>query len=307
VDVDESGQLERKEFEKMIRMFRQWEHDQQKDAWDQMLGENHLMHKEQLFSLCDSLSLLDGKVTVEDWKLLDGEYIPAMDPDGPILIDYCGFVEVAARLTAEARIRFRNNGGFSSKEVQDLARCFNRYDADGSGDISNKELIFLIEELFPQMANSATMRPRLLEIMVEVDGNGNGSLDFNDFIRLMAQFRELQDAERIAKEATAVQDTGFSSTEVAEFRELFLVADDGSGELSLKEVTNMINMITPLGDILREEMTKLFHEVTGKQCGVEGLRDQADFPEFLWFMSKLLENNFANIKDKTKKFAESMI
>jgi len=160
----------------------------------------------------------------------------------------------------------------------------------------------LIEEIFPEMASDRAMRPQLLEIMKEVDGNGNGSLDFQDFMNLMKQFRELQDRERVNKEHMAISETGFSVQEVTDFRELFLASDDGSGELTLQEVTRMINMITPLGDKYKAELQGIFHSVTGKQMRVEGSRDQADFPEFLWLMRILLDQNFANIQEKTKKF-----
>merc|ERR1712216_870572 len=72
-------------------------------------------------------------------------------------------------------------------EIVDLQSAFNRYDADGSGDISNRELIVLIEECFADMAHDEQMRPHLAELMSEVDADKSGSLDFSDFIRLMQQ------------------------------------------------------------------------------------------------------------------------
>lgn len=60
--------------------------------------------------------------------------------------------------------------------------------------------------------------------------------------------QDLQDGERVQKESVAVAETGFTAYEVNDFRELFLACGRGRGELTLQDVTKMINQITPLGD-----------------------------------------------------------
>merc|ERR1712216_20417 len=182
-------------------------------------------------------------------------------------------------------------------EIVDLQSAFNRYDADGSGDISNRELIVLVEECFADMAHDEQMRPHLAELMSEVDADKSGSLDFSDFIRLMQQLRELKDREQVAKEQQAVRETEFTPGEVNEFRELFLSCETSSGKLSLHEIRQMLEMICPMGDRNSAELTAIFHSITTRTS--EDHRNEADFPEFLWIMRKLLDMNFANIRERT--------
>jgi len=303
VDVDESGKLSVAELRKMLRMLRERDLDSYREAWKWIVpgGAETISGEEASVALL-RLDIVDPAATMKGEVLLPEEFIP--NPDGTAnRIDYQGFLRAAVRHGASARERFRRNGGFTAAEVEEMRETFRRFDFDSSGDISNKELICLIETMFPEMAHDRDLRPKLLEIMSEVDTDKSGSLDFSDFLRLMKQCRDLQDGERVQKESVAVAETGFTAYEVNDFRELFLACGRGRGELTLQDVTKMINQITPLGDKYKAQLAQIFRSVTKRQMRVEGDKDEADFPEFLWLMRKLLDQNFANIQEKTKAAA----
>jgi len=301
VDIDDSGRLDSGEIQKMVRMYRDRDVQTMIEAF-----QDHDTEGKGLITQVKAWAGLAASGFGEEQKFPafpPEEMLPGTEGKGDC-IDLDSFLRYGLRVAKAGRDAFRKNGGFSETEVREMELCFKKYDKDNSGDISNKELIFLIEAAFPEMATDTRMRPQLLALMKEVDSDGNGSLDFMDFLRLMKQFREVQDRERVAKEQAAMKDTGFTQQEVGEFRELFLASDDGSGELSLNEATRMIGMICPLGDIFEKQFIEAFREVTARQtrAGVfatEGHRDQADFPEFLWLMKKLLDMNFAHIREKT--------
>jgi len=143
------------------------------------------------------------------------------------------------------------------------------------------------------------MRPKLLQIMASVDADKSGTLDIQDFQRLMQLLRDLQDQAKINKEQAVTKDTIFTAHEIEEFRDLFLARDHGSGHLSIDDVFEMIDNITPLGDRYLPDFLALFSKVTLKK---EGLRKTsklvADFPEFLMLMQQILESNFARVKDR---------
>merc|ERR1712117_277117 len=99
--------------------------------------------------------------------------------------------------------------------------------------------------------------------------------------------------------------------EVQEFRDLFLSAAPGRNhELSFGEVRRMIHNIIPLGDKYVKELRGIFNEITTHDAGSStpstprSLRspNTMDFPEFLWLMMRLLDSNFARIRDKTSPF-----
>jgi len=159
-------------------------------------------------------------------------------------------------------------------------------------------MVALVEEMFPDMSTNPAKREPLVELFREIDTDGNGTVSFEDFLRLVRRLSEVQDAERLAKEKKVVEETSFTQEEVREFRELFLASDlDANGEITIDEAKKMIRTVCPLGDALAAKFTAIFHTATSKS--VKEGRDQADFPEFLRLMRKLLDEDFANIKSRT--------
>merc|ERR1712039_70038 len=212
---------------------------------------------------------------------------------------------------------FRSNIGYTASELVELEERFKYYDTDGSGDINNRELPKLLEDLFPSLSTSAQMRPKLLKLLKEVDVDEDLELDFQDFLRLMRQFHDLQDRERIIKEQTAVNQTKFSNDEVEEFRSLFMGENGAEGyrtELPFSELAKMIAQICPLGDSNRAALLAIFREVVDKhEVQTEGFvdisthevdKDKADFPDFLILMRHLLDVNFANLEQATTGAAD---
>jgi len=348
VDIDDSGALDLPELRKLIRMHREREQTLMQEAFRQQEAvEDGTISKEQAHAALIGLGHSDNRdehVEEDEDEASDDLFLvsEALATVGN-RVDLKTFMRIAVRASKAARKAFRKNGGFSTSQVAMMKHVFRRYDLDGSGDIDNKELIFLIEDILPEMAHDTNMRPELVRLMREADADGNGSLDFPDFLRLMRQFHELQDRERVAKEQTAIKETGFTQTEVAGFRELFIAAagDDGSGQVSFEEVCNLIHTVTPLGDKYLHQLHAIFREVTGgcrdgkrtqqkvrqyvrRQGLLQNLRERveaggqkcdtpavtkvkqesADFPEFLWLMKRLLDSDFASIRERTTNTVE---
>merc|ERR1719282_1249888 len=195
-----------------------------KDAFHEIDAEGDgIISKDQAILALQSLGYLETRSKMLT-KIYHSDLVRGKDENGHCM-DITGFLRVAIRFARASRESIQKNGGFNAEEVLDLEQCFKKYDKDCSGDISNSELIHLIEDIFPEMASDESLRPQLIQLMKEVAANGSGSLDFLDFLHLMRQFCELQDKERVAKEQIAIKETGFSAHEVDEFRELFLAVD----------------------------------------------------------------------------------
>eukprot|EP00434_Breviolum_minutum_P028451 symbB.v1.2.025169.t1/scaffold2430.1/size88086/4 len=92
-------------------------------------------------------------------------------------------------------------------EVNHLKSVFDRYDVKHSGLIASKDLVRMVQDLFPVMARDRKMRPELQRIMKEVlqETWSFQGLGFKDFLKLMQLFREFQDQERAKKEAEAIE------------------------------------------------------------------------------------------------------
>merc|ERR1712151_982179 len=103
----------------------------------------------------------------------------------------------------------------------------------------------------------------------------------------------MQDQMRISKELEAINSTKFTPPEVQEFRELFLTAGSGLKELGFHEVRELLKCIVPMGTKNVEALRHKFEEMAAQQCGVVGDAALLDFPEFLWLMRGLIDENFA--------------
>eukprot|EP00930_Biecheleria_cincta_P038673 TRINITY_DN26560_c0_g1_i1.p1 TRINITY_DN26560_c0_g1~~TRINITY_DN26560_c0_g1_i1.p1 ORF type:complete len:1192 (-),score=217.37 TRINITY_DN26560_c0_g1_i1:69-3644(-) len=301
VDVDDTGALDQVEFRKMVRMVQARDFELFRAVFRDHDTENkNVITQDSAIEAMASFGFTGTPKTLFRWDEIIPVNIPGeSEPQKMISIE--NFVRACDRYAKKMRKTFMTNGGWTDEEVEHYRQIFARYDVWGHGEISSKELVRLVEDTIPEMASDRAMRPQLVGLMKQVNDDLKGSLSFRDFLKLMFGFREFQDKERANKESLAVKETGFSVQEVAEFRELFLASDTScSGELNFKEVWEMVNTVTPLGDVLSSQLKVMFNEATMRTSIKGDQNQQADFPELLRLMKRLLDINFAGIKEKTE-------
>jgi len=210
-----------------------------------------------------------------------------------------------------------------------MRESFLKYDEDGSGDIDNQEIAKLMADLFPEAAFDPKKRAELHKILAEVDENQDGSLDFPDFLRLMRQFDDMQERQRLMKEEYCKEVTQFSPQEVEGFRSLFIGKEEEDGSyrvnLGLQEFIDMLSTVVRLTRPQQLEVTALFNNVTCSKDGdasrkalmsssdqlkarrgsnVSPQGSTIDFPEFCVLMHQLLENNFADIQEQSSRIVQ---
>lgn len=260
VDIDKSGKLEFHEFLKMVRIlqsgeeakvmdaFRRTEHRQALPNGLTPVAPGYLLKENALEALREA-GIARPDLHSEDCVTL---------PDGRLGVAMDSFISFATRIQKEARRDYRKNSGFSSDEIREMQECFDYFDADGSGDVSCKETVQLIEELFPNQAHDPKVRPKLVQLMVEVDADSSGSLNFSDFLHLMQELQELKMQERITRELAAFEECQFTVKEMEEFRELFLSSGNEAGgeteSLSFPHVQKMLGALFPLGEKKRDRV-----------------------------------------------------
>ena len=115
----------------------------------------------------------------------------------------------------------------SDVKLKEYREAFENFDKDHNGSISHKELGSMMKSL-GQNPTDAEMR----EIIAEVDLDGNGYVDFNEFVIIMQKrSKELDPEEEI----------------ISAFR---VFDKDGNGTLSTKELRHIM---TTIGDKLTDE------------------------------------------------------
>jgi len=284
--VDDSHRLDPRQFRKMVRMLQERDMECYHQAFD-----DHDPYGLKVIGLAEAVEAY-GQI---GFLSIKADSVPAdwsTQESGGLVVYRDDFLRACLKSARQVRETIKKNGGWTDLEVEELHLIFQRYDSNRTGRISKGDLIQLVEDVVPELAKPKSMRPQLLELLRQVDQNGTGSLKFADFLKLMGLFRDFKDKERLRKEQQAVKDSGFSNQEVAEFRELFLNSLGDSHDLAFEEFREMIHRITPLGDALTAELEEIFCEVCNKQ-------PEADFPDFLLLLKRLLDCNFARIKEKT--------
>ncbi|KAK7331082.1 hypothetical protein VNO77_25295 [Canavalia gladiata] len=126
----------------------------------------------------------DGKISLKEYKASVGtmgwglgeteavESFEAMDSDGDGFIDFKEFMEM-----------FNVEGKVKETEIKS---AFQVFDLNGDGKISAEELSQVLKSLGESCSLSACKK-----MVTGVDGNGDGFIDFNEFMRMMMNGKKL--------------------------------------------------------------------------------------------------------------------
>ena len=139
--------------------------------------------------------------------------------------------------------------GFSEEEVAQFQETFNMYDADGGGSISNDEL----KKVFKKLGSNPT-DDQIQAMIKRVDVNGDGEIDFEEFLVMMKMNQQFNDPDKDFRDAFKTMDT------------------DGDGTISKKELSDLfIKLGQKLSD---EEIQSMMDVVDTDKSGA------IDFEEF---------------------------
>lgn len=116
--------------------------------------------------------------------------------------------------------------GLSEETIKEFKDAFALFDKDGDGSITVAELGVVMRSLGQNPTESS-----LKQMIMEVDADGSGTIDFPEFLTLMARKMKAQDSK-------------------SEIIEAFKVFDkDGSGKISADELRSIM---TDLGEKLTD-------------------------------------------------------
>ncbi|XP_020092609.1 neo-calmodulin-like [Ananas comosus] len=141
----------------------------------------------------------------------------------------------------------------NEEEISEFQDAFSLFDKDGDGCITSEELETVIKSL-----GQNPSKEELHEMIRDIDCDGNGTIEFGEFLNLMARKMKENDSEE-------------------ELREAFKVFDkDQNGYISASELRHvMINLGEKLTDEEVEQMIK--------EADLDG-DGQVNFEEFVRMM-----------------------
>jgi len=288
VDLDQSGAMDLAELRKLNRLCRHSELQTAREVFEEADAERvGFINKASACAALQKLGCHYDRKQVN--KTTDMEM----------------FIQLVKQGKKAMLLKYRENHCFTDAELEQMAATFYLFDHDGSGDIVREELFQLLDNECPALARDKERRPMLATLLKEVAPHASSNaLDFQSYVRLRARLRDMQDSDRLMKEQATLRATGFCRQEAWDFRQIFLAADmDGDGELSLEEARGMIAQICPMGPEHHAEFAAIFKETSARphRGSSEGSSDTAcDYPEFLFLMRKILDDDFACVSEKTR-------
>ncbi|XP_078615031.1 neo-calmodulin-like isoform X3 [Branchiostoma floridae x Branchiostoma japonicum] len=133
----------------------------------------------------------------------------------------------------------RASDSLTKEQVEELQMAFSIFDRDGSGEISTQNLGTILKQ-----CGLNPSRDELDAIMAEADEDGSGTMDFDEFLELMAKQMHQDQYEVDEREVRAAfrifdkDNDGFISIE-----ELRTMADAFGEDLSDDELKDLIDVI----------------------------------------------------------------
>ncbi|TKV91686.1 hypothetical protein SEVIR_9G113600v4 [Setaria viridis] len=120
----------------------------------------------------------------------------------------------------------------TQEEIDEFKEVFNIYDKDRNGFITSKELGTVMKSLGKNFTE-----PELQAMIKDVDADGNGSIDFHEFLNLMAHKLKDTDSEEKLREAFDVIDKdGDGYISAAELRQVMTNLGEKVTDQEVKEM-----------------------------------------------------------------------
>merc|ERR1711935_336212 len=131
-------------------------------------------------------------------------------------------------------------GGLTEEQMEEIREAFGLFDADASGMIDVRELKGAMRALGFGVKNE-----ELKKMVTDVDNDGNGTIEFNEFLGMMtAKMGEKDTREDIEKVFKLFDD----DTNKISFRNLARVAEELGESIDDEELQDMINQADRDGD-----------------------------------------------------------
>ncbi|XP_037637888.1 calmodulin-alpha-like [Sebastes umbrosus] len=124
----------------------------------------------------------------------------------------------------------------TEEQIAEFKEAFSIFDHDGNGRITTKELDKALQAL-----DQKPTKADLKDMIKEVDADGNGTIEFPEFLTLMAEMMKCSDDETAIKEAFDIIDK------------------DGSGYICADELRHVMSKFVE--KVAAEKVDKMIKEV----------------------------------------------
>jgi len=148
------------------------------------------------------------------------ENLEVPDADGRITFDMMWeIIELCRGWHVEG---YRENAGFTPKEIHLLETRFKSYCRPNENYIIDVNLRRLLHFLFPNASIDQQEHSLCKMLLYECDKDNDGYINFPEFLHMMRRYYDLKSEEQIKAEESTIQNYNLSKTEVDSLRTYFL-------------------------------------------------------------------------------------
>ncbi|OAR05808.1 hypothetical protein LLEC1_03774, partial [Akanthomyces lecanii] len=156
-------------------------------------------------------------------------------------------------------------------QVAEFKEAFSLFDKDGDGQITTKELGTVMRSLGQNPSES-----ELQDMINEVDADNNGTIDFPEFLTMMARKMKDTDSEEEIMEAFKVWTWTMDAVELTSTNQVQVFDRDNNGFISAAELRHVM---TSIGEKLTDdEVDEMIREADQDGDG------RIDYNEFVQLM-----------------------
>jgi len=162
------------------------------------------------------------------------------------------------------------------RREMELKELFKQYDKDGSGELGPQEISLILED-FDLLPKSKEEQEEIASTLEEIDEDGSGNIEFAEFQIFMERVREKLERMKREEERTVAKSLGFDDSKLASFRSAFETLDpEGWGSLGISDVRQVMRMLRV--NITSDALRALFDHLDDDESG------QMEMGEFLQLM-----------------------
>lgn len=252
VDFNGSGSLDLREFRRLMRLHREDELSELREAFDlhareaaesttqrqslAAISSGKVITQHEASEILSAMGYPDSLVDLSEGGVTKMASAPTSMASTANAVTLLTFDDVISMLNHRREVRVKEQrccAGFTEHELKDLKIVFDRYDTDGSGVLSGKEVAPLLEQLGLSTGTVQDRERVLNEIdkaramavaagVSDIGERGSGTMNFWELVQLLRLLYSHVDSQVLERENRAIEETQFKRAEVDDFREIFV-------------------------------------------------------------------------------------
>jgi Ca2+-binding EF-hand superfamily protein len=259
--------------------------------------------------------------------------------------EYMSFDDFADIIQCGRAILAKDMGqqaGFSAKELDEFKHLFATYDVDKNGTIERSELVNLLLDLQIPMRNISDQQSMIEMLRTAHQAARDAGLESDDnqdlgsrprvtfwmFVYFLRMLYNKDDKKEVEEEDQAIQETGFSSQEVSDFRDIYghwvkveeTTCPSSRRSTKKNKTSDEAGVAEEPRTLSVDGMSRLFRslKLSVSPPQMEKLEDvvcklnskgngELNFPIFLRVMKWLVVTDFAGINSKVKQYVGGQV